>query len=105
MPLRPALEFQQEYQIRQSIRCPDPPGHVGVAPPQLLVNELRGQWLEGRVVDPVSPFGDVPADEERYHPRVGEELLECGVVHRAQCRNELAPAGCGAIIIAEETGR
>ena len=84
MPLRPALEFQQEYQVRGPVSRADAPDHVGVVPSQVLVDLFGGQRFEGPVVDPVSPLGDMSADEESNHPRVGEELLECGVVHRTR---------------------
>ena len=60
----------------------NPPGHVGTAPSQALVDQFGRQRFEGPVVDPVSPLGNMSADQESHHPRVGEELLECGVVHR-----------------------
>ena len=63
MPLGPALEFQQKDQVGRPVRRSDAPGHVGVAAPELLVNQLGGQRLEGAVVDPAGPLGDVTADE------------------------------------------
>ena len=69
-PLRPALELQEEHVVGLRIGGAAPPDLVGVAPPQFVVDEFRGQSLKRRVVDLFGPFRDLGPDEELDHPRV-----------------------------------
>lgn len=45
MPLRSALKFQQEYQVRGPVSRADPPDRVGVAPSQPLVDQFRPDFV------------------------------------------------------------
>ena len=49
-----------------SSRCPCPSSSVGVTAPQLLVDESRGRWQEGWVVDTVGSVVDEISRRSAY---------------------------------------
>ena len=68
VPLRAALELQEEDELGARVERPAPPDPVGVAVPQSVVDEVRGQPAKRRMVDHGGPFGDLGPDEEFDHP-------------------------------------
>ena len=58
------------------------PYHVGIAAPESFIDKFRGQSFERRILDLAMPFRHVTADQKLDHPRMREQFLEGGVVHR-----------------------
>ena len=77
------LELEQHQEVEPPVAQSHPPQGVAPAPAQVPAHELRGQLLEGAEVERVAPpSGGEPAQQVLDHPRVGEQELVGGVVHR-----------------------